>query len=483
MKNWNELVDREQVKKYLKNYLNFVETENELDINIMLDDWYKAKQKNELFKTLFKDSLTIEKEINYNIPFDRVKSNNDNYDMVESYKKKIERLYNMIEAAIGQKYNNDFDNIFSEYKDIYFSFSGTMSYIRWILGDLKTSDKKVYHYDYEFYHIPNINLPHTKENLKKMVLHSISSSKAIRKILKFYGIYRDCINGECIADVYEDIIYRRSVLLQSLQVKGTLVLSIDPMDFLTASDNHCKWTSCFTVMGEGEYKASTYSAMISPEIMICYLKDDLPFVWSTCEVFNNKTFSCNDKIWRAFVYSNDEILYVTKNYPFASPAATNMIYQWCFDNLKDEYIVNTEAGVQLSNDDGFMYNDCSPKDTFYLNKNFLAKSNTDTYCLCLGDSPRCLCCGEYLESAEYFVCNKELQLYECCQCGYRSRDNVYTDEYGYLCEDCYNQLYSCCDECGEDMLLEDLIYDEETGDLYCPDCYDKILKEREEAND
>ena len=489
MANWKELVDREQVKLYLCTFLTEEEElENNINIDYMLDDWYAAKQENPLFKRLFKDSLTIEKEISYSIPFDRVKSNNDNYEIIKEYEEKIDNLSSMINTAILNKYNGNWDNfndIMKTHKEFYFNSYCLMHNIIWILTDLKKSDKKVYTYDYEFYHIPNINLPPTKNNLKKMVLHSISSSKAIRKILKFYEIYNSYVNGQCIADVFEDIMYRRSVLLQSLQVKGTLVLSIDPMDFLTASDNKCRWTSCFTVMGNGEYKASTYSAMISPEIMICYLKDSLPYVWSTGYAFNNKQFSLNDKIWRAFVYSNDEILYVTKNYPFSSPAATGVIYQWCLENLDGDYTINTEANIKLGNDGGFMYNDCKDTDIFYLNNKYLETSQdiNGYYCLSIGQAPRCLSCGQYLESAEYFICNDELNFNECCHCGYCSRENIYTDEYGYLCEECYNSLYGTCDSCGEEMPLEDLIYDEDTGELYCPDCYNQILEERDKIHD
>lgn len=57
-----------------------------------------------------------------------------------------------------------------------------------------------------------------------------------------------------------------------VNIKDTLVISIDPVDFVLASENTNGWQSCFRV--EGEYHASTNSFLRASNIAIAYILDN-----------------------------------------------------------------------------------------------------------------------------------------------------------------------------------------------------------------
>ena len=56
---------------------------------------------------------------------------------------------------------------------------------------------------------------------------------------------------------------------------------------------------------------------------------------------------------------------------------------------------------------------------------------------------------------------------------------TYTEEEHYYCPDCSDN-WRCCDKCGECYDVDELEYDEENDELYCKDCYEEILADREE---
>lgn len=80
-----------------------------------------------------------------------------------------------------------------------------------------------------------------------------------------------------------------SMFLQKLKAKGKAVISIDPIDYLTMSENKTGWRSCHAL--DGEYRAGTLAYMIDPCTTITYVKTSEDILHAdTCLPYSNKTW-------------------------------------------------------------------------------------------------------------------------------------------------------------------------------------------------
>ena len=117
--------------------------------------------------------------------------------------------------------------------------------------------------------------------------------------------------------------------------------------------------------------------------------------------------------------------------------------------------------------------------------------NGDPYCSdCVY---RCERCGEYhladeitwIPSEEGYVCDDcrdRLYVYSEERDEYlRERDAVETEEGNYYRPD--SDGYGTCYECGEYHDTDHLIYDDETEEYYCEDCYAELIRQREAAKE
>lgn len=92
--------------------------------------------------------------------------------------------------------------------------------------------------------------------------------------------------------------------------------------------------------------------------------------------------------------------------------------------------------------------------------------------------------AEYIKG--YWYCEDCVDRYarKCDCCGeYDFKEDMTFTEDGYCyCEDCASDEVFYCYECGECYRINEGIYDEETDEYYCQDCYEKLLKEREDED-
>jgi hypothetical protein len=87
--------------------------------------------------------------------------------------------------------------------------------------------------------------------------------RSIRKIAESYGI-----------EGFEHFMNKHSECLNQKSLKGTVHMSIHPMDYMTMSDNNEGWESCMSWANDGCYKQGTVEMMNSPCAVVGYLESD-----------------------------------------------------------------------------------------------------------------------------------------------------------------------------------------------------------------
>lgn len=219
----------------------------------------------------------------------------------------------------------------------------------------------------------------------------------------------------------EEANIKYSMFLQSLKAKGTAVLSIDPMDYLTMSANGSGWRSCHAP--DGEYRVGTVAYLMDGPSVISYVKSSEDCVLCDGTIHTNK-------IWRQIVLINDENTYALqlRQYPNSSHANaetvgkmlvqaiegyTGVSYNRHTMDLKDDIITNLQESNSMTNI--LFYNDLDHDafDTGYgiLPSEFSPKEFEEIVhkpsphsLICVGPANiPCLCgCGASLADAEYY---------------------------------------------------------------------------------
>ena len=133
-------------------------------------------------------------------------------------------------------------------------------------------------------------------------------SKCIGKILDLY----DITSAE-----KDSVLIKFSMLIQSVKIKGSAVLSIDPVDYITMSENNSNWESCHSM--SGCYRTGPFAYLQDSSTTISYVKpkDDCVFTYG-----DGKTLTYSNKNWRQIVLFSKELKYATqlRQYPYTSQA-------------------------------------------------------------------------------------------------------------------------------------------------------------------
>lgn len=146
--------------------------------------------------------------------------------------------------------------------------------------------------------------------------------RAIRKVLEYYSFpYMDSFNK------WRDDI---SVINTDKEIDAELVLSINPVDFITMSDNKSGWTSCMSWIDKGAYSTGTIEMLNSNVAIVAYLRNPQPFDYNNLKIPN--------KSWRTLVFIHKDIILVGKHYPYQSEVLAKII----LDKIRE--IIKTNLG-------------------------------------------------------------------------------------------------------------------------------------------
>ena len=269
-------------------------------------------------------------------------------------------------------------------------------------------------------------------------------------------------------DGYESFRRLHSLALNQKKMKGTLCLSIHPLDYITMSDNDCGWQSCMQWMEEqGDYRLGTIEMMNSAYCVVAYVESHEDMcLW-------NSDARWNSKRWRQLLMITPEMLLGNKQYPYFSDDLQGAAMKWlrdlanagdfrCAENQK-RYGPYEEEALQIMNSRWnkvgteevyvhfwFDYMYC---DIYDYRMAFIARTSL----------------GKYEHRIEYNLSGPAV----CTSCGgviYKDND-CDVEPHWTTCRSC-NDMWRCT-SCGE-WHSGEAYYAADTDEPYCYCCYDNL---------
>lgn len=283
--------------------------------------------------------------------------------------------------------------------------------------------------------------------------HKAKTMKLLGKVSKELGLEEE----------FEKFRLAHSLYLNQKKLKGTLCLSIHPLDYMTMSDNANGWSSCMSWMEDGDYRGGTVEMMNSPCVVVAYLKsDDKKLMWDNQE--------WNSKLWRSLIIVHPDVITTIKGYPYQHEEIAKTCVSWLRDLVMEnlEYLgrdwdaFHSEC-IKIPQCSDFEFNGRKRHIEFYCDRmyndfgsvehyGYLAKGSDSRLRIDYSGPDECVICGEvrndYADS-NFVVC------YNCCD----------AERYRYVeCSECYNDTH-----------LDDIYWVEDNP--LCPCCFENYAEE------
>lgn len=319
-------------------------------------------------------------------------------------------------------------------------------------------------------------------NKKYRVLNGHKLMKIFAKMASAYEI-----------EGFEEFRLAHSQVLNDSEFHGELCLSIHPMDFLTMSDNNYGWSSCMSIMDNGDYRRGVIEMMNSGCVVVAYLKGstDMEIYW------NEEKFSWNNKKWRELFIVSDEAIVGIKGYPYWSLELQETVIKWIAElnegYYEDEVIqFEYERSGDIQNNQ-FIFETCDMYNDFAYEKHAIClKKNLEpnTYYINYSGPMVCISCGTgtgyYDEDCyNYLACDDCYNPVYCADCGTHLDEDeaIWFDDRPY-CGYCFEQIPTCykCEEMDLDCHIIAIRFNNDDKQIarnfhidLCPDCYDEYV--------
>ena len=347
-----------------------------------------------------------------------------------------EDFYNQYFEPFSLAYHQAIDDCFEKWTDDWYA-------LRYLLSSDNICTNRVHNGNRSQKVIfPNTNIVTIEEDAKFM--------KVLGKVCKNLGL----------SEEFEQFRIQHSILLNQKVIKGTLCLSIHPMDYITMSDNNQGWSTCMSWMEDGDYRRGTVEMMNSECAVVAYLKsDDKTMEW------NGGHNSWNSKKWRTLIIADTQLLATIKDYPYHNDELLSTALEWMRELMNSSGVAFSEPAISAvygqniryenrsikwKCDTGVMYNDFGACKSHWVS---VADSVKDGYWVEVYYSgPEiCMNCGQ---NGSYFDDSNNV-FGDCC-CAYDEKiwcyhcgDRVWEDEVEYV-----NGLPYCC-SCYDYLFVED----------------------------
>ena len=432
--------DRIKIEKYIREFVDWPGYDW-CGVEHYLRFWNDAKSKH-LFE-LFGHQLRISVPVEYKIDKDELEQ-------------LIRKMWHEDEAA--RIFRNTLLNLFPCMSDDYDAVSSLLS--PWFLAQNKV---EIWRDDMSV---------HLKDGKVLKIQNGSRPLRSIRKIAESYGI-----------EGFEHFMNKHSECLNQKVLKGTVHMSIHPMDYMTMSDNNEGWESCMSWANDGCYKQGTVEMMNSPCAVVGYLESDsrrIEFGWDDDA---QACYTWNSKKWRSLFLVDPDFIVNVKQYPYynehlvskcvsllAEQAGWGEVELRKFEHYRNNSYADHQIYIRFET--GAMYNDFGCGHFLALNPEIEGDYYCDGYCY--SGNPMCVWCGGThdigKEGEESCLLCGSCDNRRCCDCcGHRicSDEGMYWVDDDCLCESCWE---NCTDE---DEITGESHYDSEMITLYLNRNYDE----------
>lgn len=403
--------DKDTIIDYIDRYSG---AETGCDANYLLREW--AVEKEKLFH-VFGDKFILEKEVEINLP------END-----------ILQKFRILKQHVFVQNYTEFSRKFDKFYNPEFEHDVNVEDGLWelVYGESLETNK---------YNGPTFSIPNPK--LEGKVITVPTGCKPLRLLGKIASAYD-------LSD-FEDFRIKHSMILNQKKLKGTLCLSIHPLDYMTMSDNCYDWTSCMSWMDGGCYRQGTVEMMNSPVAIVAYLKGAEPFEICGREWSNKK--------WRELFICSDQVIVGIKGYPYSNYELTDIVNAWLKELMEQHTFVkysgkvhiNPEGHTYLEEEDldlkfrfftENMYNDFGCGVEHYGHIPLGEYFNLNYIEINYSGASECMHCGDlnpYFEGEGYLVCDDCCPCEHCEECGEVIHCDPYWIDEVPLCEYCYGE--------------------------------------------
>jgi hypothetical protein len=406
--------------------------------------------------------------------------------MITQLKELIEEVYSKA-LWIEDIHDNFIDTWYESKKDIINNlFGGNLILEKEIdiEGNYKLmeSDLDAYRIDLanylhcQTYYLPNASMLYNNRLVSQISVPVNGESVILPGGMKFSRALKLLIKDKVELDRFQT---RYSQIVNTKKIKGTLCISVHPLDFLTMSVSS-GWSSCYNYLNGGEYRSGALEMLFANNTILSYVKAKRPYKLAD-------DLEWNDKKWRATITLLDEGILVGRNYPYSSDEISNEVYSWLREltNRTElppkttpllEWEKENDSEVYVEKGLNYGYNDLNfSKGTFRIGA---IVSGTKDIGVEYQPYPVCPNCGqsnEFYSSDEVCV---ECTTQHICECCGDTTHPDYTyfayNEYGesvQICESCYDNFYGYCERCEEIHHYDNIICTED-GYYYCQSCAD-----------
>lgn len=427
MLNVNELfpaTELDMMNKYRARYADILNHEDQIDMSEVLSNYW-AKDKVNLYK-LLGEKLIISKQVEFNTPEEQIEEMLCN--SLYSYHNNDMGLFYRAVYAKREKYHWTepeypmWDNVLTLFRADYLRTNKYSGWEDFVVNNPKAPDKPI---------------------------RVAIGSKPIKMLGKIADAYD-------LQEEFETFRLAHSRILNTAKLKGTLCLSIHPMDYMTMSDNQNDWESCMSWRNHGCYRRGTVEMMNSFMVIVAYL--------TSSEKVRVDDYEWNSKKWRTLIVVTPNLITTVKAYPYANEdlnaAAVSWVAELANQNLGADYDFSTKLALRY--DGGFrtdkhdlvypiefttnaMYNDfgCSSNGHYTIvSKQYGMLENKPPEYICYSGATQCICCGVaegvYFGEEEHLCC-EECGAYRentCPNCGEVVTEFIEVDGEN-LCEYCY----------------------------------------------
>lgn len=268
--------------------------------------------------------------------------------------------------------------------------------------------------------------------------------RIISKLAKEFGILTE--------QEVEYIRIKQSQVLNQKRIKGTLVLSIHPLDYMTMSDNASGWSSCMSWQDCGCYRRGTVEMMNSDKVVVAYIESEQPMtIWTP-----DGRKEWNNKKWRQLFVVNEDIISSVKSYPYFNEEITITTLNWLQELLEkngqikfnDHTFKFEESSIYdytFSDRYYFNFNTNDMYNDFFTTTHYAKVSDPEVtdYEICYSGPTECMCCGNtgcYFDDDEAptLCCDDCYDVERCDGCGYACESTMELDGC-YFCYDCYEE--------------------------------------------